>query len=119
MVFFLCGGWGARLRWSLLGADRGGLLALRDLEPGCKSLLARKKTMDFIHGLFLCGGWDLNPHVIAYTRSLVLLVCQFRHLRRRGFFNASDILTPDRNGVNQILETISESLGRKSDLTLF
>ena len=28
-----------------------------------------------------CGGWDLNPHEIAPTRSLVLLVCQFRHLR--------------------------------------
>ena len=28
-----------------------------------------------------CGEWDLNPHEIAPTRSLVLLVCQFRHLR--------------------------------------
>ena len=28
-----------------------------------------------------CGRWDLNPHDIAATRSLVLLVCQFRHFR--------------------------------------
>ena len=28
-----------------------------------------------------CGRWDLNPHDIAITRSLVLLVCQFRHFR--------------------------------------
>ena len=28
-----------------------------------------------------CGRWDLNPHDIAVTRSLVLLVCQFRHFR--------------------------------------
>ena len=61
MVFFLCGGWGARLRWSLLGADRGGLLALRDLEPGCKSLLARKKTTDFVHGLFFVRRMGLEP----------------------------------------------------------
>ena len=30
---------------------------------------------------FTCGRWDLNPHDIAITRSLVLLVCQFRHFR--------------------------------------
>ena len=29
-----------------------------------------------------CGRWDLNPHGIATTRSLVLLVCQFRHFRK-------------------------------------
>ena len=28
-----------------------------------------------------CGRRDLNPHDIAITRSLVLLVCQFRHFR--------------------------------------
>ena len=28
-----------------------------------------------------CGRWDLNPHDIAITRSLVLLVYQFRHFR--------------------------------------
>ena len=28
-----------------------------------------------------CGGWDLNPHVLPDTRSLVLPVCQFQHLR--------------------------------------
>lgn len=31
----------------------------------------------------LCGRWDLNPHVHAYTRSLVLPVCQFQHSRIR------------------------------------
>ena len=30
---------------------------------------------------FSCGRWDLNPHGLAVTRSLVLLVCQFRHFR--------------------------------------
>ena len=46
---------------------------------GCHKI----KDMDFFPcPLFLeCGGWDLNPHEIAPTRSLVLLVCQFRHLR--------------------------------------
>ena len=29
----------------------------------------------------LCGRWDLNPHDVTTTRSLVLLVCQFRHFR--------------------------------------
>ena len=28
-----------------------------------------------------CGRWDLNPHGVPTTRSLVLLVCQFRHFR--------------------------------------
>ena len=31
-----------------------------------------------------CGRWDLNPHGLAATRSLVLLVCQFRHFRLRS-----------------------------------
>ena len=35
------------------------------------------------HTLTNCGRWDLNPHDIAITRSLVLLVCQFRHFRIR------------------------------------
>ena len=33
------------------------------------------------HFINECGRWDLNPHGIATTRSLVLLVCQFRHFR--------------------------------------
>lgn len=28
-----------------------------------------------------CGRWDLNPHVLSDTRSLVLPVCQFQHSR--------------------------------------
>ena len=32
----------------------------------------------------LCGRWDLNPHDVTTTRSLVLLVCQFRHFRVSG-----------------------------------
>ena len=28
-----------------------------------------------------CGRWDLNPHVVTDTRSLVLPVCQFQHFR--------------------------------------
>ena len=30
----------------------------------------------------VCGRWDLNPHDLTATRSLVLLVCQFRHFRK-------------------------------------
>ena len=37
------------------------------------------------HDLSLsCGRWDLNPHDVTTTRSLVLLVCQFRHFRVSG-----------------------------------
>ena len=50
-------------------ADRAGR---RDLGPGSK--------------VFSCGRWDLNPHGIATTRSLVLLVCQFRHFRKKKIF---------------------------------
>ena len=32
----------------------------------------------------ICGRWDLNPHDVTTTRSLVLLVCQFRHFRVSG-----------------------------------
>ena len=37
--------------------------------------------MLIVNGVTECGRWDLNPHDIAITRSLVLLVCQFRHFR--------------------------------------
>ena len=33
------------------------------------------------HTFNQCGRWDLNPHDLMVTRSLVLLVCQFRHFR--------------------------------------
>ena len=34
-------------------------------------------------GSLCCGRWDLNSHGTNTTRSLVLLVCQFRHFRER------------------------------------
>ena len=49
-----------------------------------------KKIMECLinkafHSLFInCGRWDLNPHSSKATRSLVLLVCQFRHFRMFG-----------------------------------
>ncbi len=44
--------------------------------------LTTKNLVENISTRFLsCGRWDLNPHDIAATRSLVLLVCQFRHFR--------------------------------------
>ena len=52
--------------------------------PGMK--VSNKKNLDKIkvsHTFNQCGRWDLNPHGIAATRSLVLLVCQFRHFRIR------------------------------------
>ena len=50
-----------------------------DGQVNCRN----KKTLQiFRSARFLsCGRWDLNPHDIAATRSLVLLVCQFRHFR--------------------------------------
>ena len=54
----------------------------------------KKQDVPLVHPAFLCGGWDLNPHAVASTRSLVLLVCQFRHLRMRDFSeNAKVIIT--------------------------
>lgn len=44
-------------------------------------LLGLKKKNPLKSRDFNCGRWDLNPHDIAATRSLVLLVCQFRHFR--------------------------------------
>ena len=44
----------------------------------------RKKPQALCLRLFRiiqCGRWDLNPHDVSITRSLVLLVCQFRHFR--------------------------------------
>ena len=42
----------------------------------------RKKSRSFDLLFFVhCGRWDLNPHENTPTRSLVLLVCQFRHFR--------------------------------------
>ena len=57
-----------------------------DLEPwvqGTPRPVKRKKSrsFDLLYFRFKCGRWDLNPHDIAATRSLVLLVCQFRHFR--------------------------------------
>ena len=49
-----------------------------------------KKPPDFSDGFIICGRWDLNSHVIAHTRSLVLLVCQFRH------FRTTSVIIPSR-----------------------
>ena len=51
-------------------------------------LQAKIKTGSLIlqasQGFNHCGRWDLNPHVVTNTRSLVLPVCQFQHFR---FYN--------------------------------
>ena len=41
------------------------------------NLIIYKVSHTFNH----CGRWDLNPHVVSDTRSLVLPVCQFQHFR--------------------------------------
>ena len=46
-------------------------------------IVIRKEKRESSDSLFPCGRWDLNPHAVASTRSLVLLVCQFRHFRMR------------------------------------
>ena len=40
-----------------------------------------QKNREHFCSRFNCGRWDLNPHGVPTTRSLVLLVCQFRHFR--------------------------------------
>ena len=55
-------------------------------EPrGFGASAGSQKRMDSflaIHPLLTsCGRWDLNPHDVTITRSLVLLVYQFRHFR--------------------------------------
>ena len=48
--------------------------------PRMADCLRAKKKRAFLLSLY-CGRWDLNPHGVSTTRSLVLLVCQFRHFR--------------------------------------
>ncbi len=49
------------------------------LLPGMKS---KSRSDHLIASAFLCcGRWDLNPHGITVTRTLILLVYQFRHFR--------------------------------------
>ena len=47
-----------------------------------------------------CGRWDLNPHDIAATRSLVLLVCQFRHFRISLDCSRDDFTSIPRNHLS-------------------
>ena len=47
--------------------------------PGSGRITTKKPGLLRIQAL--CGRWDLNPHDVTTTRSLVLLVCQFRHFR--------------------------------------
>ena len=59
-------------------------LAPRRSEPLGSGAPRRKIKGLSLYGLtllFSCGRWDLNPHGVTTTRSLVLLVCQFRHFR--------------------------------------
>ena len=51
-------------------------------RPSGSPFARKKKDQLFRVDPFLsCGRWDLNPHDKEVTRSLVLLVCQFRHFR--------------------------------------
>ena len=54
---------------------------LETCAAGRKRKLRSADFSTFLSHFHSCGRWDLNPHVIANTRSLVLLVCQFRHFR--------------------------------------
>ena len=49
--------------------------------------LVKKKSSCFTQLLsfWSCGRWDLNPHDVTATRTLILLVCQFRHFRIHSF----------------------------------
>ncbi len=46
----------------------------------------KRKSLENSRLLTECGRWDLNPHDTNVTRSLVLLVCQFRHFRMTALF---------------------------------
>ena len=50
----------------------------------------------------------MNPHGIATTRSLVLLVCQFRHFRitHTILYHARMIITSSQGNVNMILKFV-------------
>ena len=50
-------------------------------EPSPLTPGEKKKDQLFRVDPLQCGRWDLNPHDVSITRSLVLLVCQFRHFR--------------------------------------
>ncbi len=54
---------------------------------------AKIKSLDFSK-LLTCGRWDLNPHVVSDTRSLVLPVCQFQHFRIYHTCNAFHFTVP-------------------------
>ena len=54
---------------------------LRVKKEWIEVFIKKKPLVNFEFTRVECGRWDLNPHGIAATRSLVLLVCQFRHFR--------------------------------------
>ncbi len=58
---------------------------LRVIKEQIKSL-ERKTLVNFEFTRVKCGRWDLNPHVVSDTRSLVLPVCQFQHFREQKLF---------------------------------
>ena len=60
--------------------------------PSNLNCYAFQKTQYFQIFEKKCGRWDLNPHDIAATRSLVLLVCQFRHFRSLHFFLSESLM---------------------------
>ena len=54
---------------------------------GSSPFFRKRKKSRSLDLLFSCGRWDLNPHENTPTRSLVLLVCQFRHFRLPSLFH--------------------------------
>ena len=58
----------------MIATDRRLAMQGGDLEPlGSKGFgLQKQKQVHYVPALFfVCGRWDLNPHVVANTRSLV------------------------------------------------
>ncbi len=72
-------------------ADRGAHPCAPRYEPGgdhgTPSAFRNRKIplRNFLKGIFYleCGRRDLNPHDLAATRTLILLVYQFQHFREQ------------------------------------
>ena len=79
---------GSSCSWNGWGSNPWPLACEANAHPGWATVpykiwsnIIRKEKRESSDSLFSCGRWDLNPHAVASTRSLVLLVCQFRHFR--------------------------------------
>ena len=60
--------------------------AKKSKSGGKKKIQNNKKAAHLMMYSLSCGKRDLNPHVVANTRSLVQPVCQFQHSREQMIY---------------------------------